>query len=862
MKAPDTSDGQASPISPAISKLLFKQVRFSHLVKVSIALVLVIWVTAFAFVSYEKQQEINELEKQSKRLAIFFEEQTHQIFEYADAYAKSVRREYIQNQDLNAVEQYLADVPINKNVVSHITIFNKSGRPIFNSSKKKMKAGSSAKDRDYFKRTMALVGDGLYISKAVMGRNTGKVTIRLVRPVDTPDGERIGVMFAAITDAKIVGFLKTIKFWPNSSATLVGLDHIVRARSSYGSSGHGQKISDSRLWTELTKKPVGYYKETSVVDGILRNYAYRKLMDYPVIVTIGVSEDALATRLFGFQIGTYGAALFMTISFGFLLLRINRENAIAVEISNARDLLEVRVEQRTTELKESEEKFRSIYEIMPDVLMITNVQTGECIDVNEGFSEVTGYSRAEVIGHSTTSLMLWEHADDRRRLVQGLTENGTVFNLTANFRRKDGTLWPGLMSARLFDYEGVPQMLSLTKDVTEIRRAEQEAIDANKAKSEFLSSMSHELRTPMNAIMGFAQMLDYNPQEPLTETQKASVGHILTGSSHLLDLINQVLELNKIEAGKASLNIDHISARGVIDKSIVMMEDKAAKAGITITDKTTEHDLPILWTDATRLHQVLLNLLSNAVKYNQKGGEVTISSEDVPGQMLRIMIADTGDGISEERHEDLFLPFERLGREAGNIEGTGIGLTITKQLVELLGGEINFESKETVGSTFWVDIPISHKKLDDEKKIRETSKKTKQIKSESNHIVPQTILYIEDNPDNIRLMETVIGHVANCKLLTAHNAELGLDIAKSEKPGLILMDINLPGMNGIEALKLIQDTTATSHIPVIAVTAAAMSKDIEAGMKAGFTGYMTKPFIISELIKTIENTLNSEATSL
>jgi|GEM_PF-621107 len=380
---------------------------------------------------------------------------------------------------------------------------------------------------------------------------------------------------------------------------------------------------------------------------------------------------------------------------------------------------------------------------------------------------------------------------------------------------------------------------------------------ASRSKSEFLSSMSHELRTPMNAILGFAQMLDFNPKEPLTDTQKSSVNLILKGGDHLLDLIDQVLELSKIEAGKMSLEIDHVPAGSILDECLILIQGLAEEKGIEIIDRMTGNDLPLLWTDSTRLQQVLLNLLSNAIKYNKKGGTVTLTSQETPNQMLRFRVADTGSGIPVEKQDDLFEPFERLGREAGEIEGTGIGLTISKQIIELLGGQIGYESRIDKGSTFWIDVPLSIKQVDVEKNTGVAVTNTRKARQVSEEEPVHTALYIEDNPDNIRLMETIFDHVEKTRLLTAYNAELGLDLAKRNKPDLILMDINLPGMNGIDALKKLQETKKTREIPVIAITAAAMSKEVEAGMKAGFKDYITKPINVVEIIRTIEEILHN-----
>jgi PAS domain S-box-containing protein len=408
------------------------------------------------------------------------------------------------------------------------------------------------------------------------------------------------------------------------------------------------------------------------------------------------------------------------------------------------------------------------------------------------------------------------------------------------------------------------RMIGSVQDVTERRLTEtalnlakEEADKANKAKSEFLSSMSHELRTPMNAILGFTQMLQYNPQEPLTKSQESSVDLILRGGHHLLELIDQVLELSKIEAGHISLNIDYTTVREVINDSLNLIQSRADTDGIKIIDQTGRNDLPLLWTDSTRLTQVLLNLLSNAVKYNNKNGTVTLTCQETPDRVLRISVADTGMGIPTEKQDGLFKPFDRLGLEAGSIEGTGIGLTITKQIVELLGGSIGFESEMGKGSTFWIDVPMSENQDAGIAVVKMAASTGKIIKKLGEAGSKYSVLYVEDNPANMQLMEMVIGQIGNTKLLSAYNAELGLDLAKSEKPDLILMDINLPGINGVEALNQLQDDKKTKDIPVIAITAAAMSKDVEAGLKAGFSNFITKPINVPDVIRIIQETLES-----
>ncbi|MBQ5961388.1 ATP-binding protein [Massilia sp. ZL223] len=385
----------------------------------------------------------------------------------------------------------------------------------------------------------------------------------------------------------------------------------------------------------------------------------------------------------------------------------------------------------------------------------------------------------------------------------------------------------------------------------ELANAIEEARNANQAKSAFLSSMSHELRTPLNAILGFAQILTSDTLPSTLEQKKEFANHILKSGRHLLTLINEILDLAKVESGTVTLSMEPVALSDTLLECRTMVEPIASGRGVRVLFPDVAG--AVVLADRTRLKQVLLNLLSNAVKYNRESGAVVLTCEQTAPARLRLSVQDTGQGLSAEQVASLFQPFNRLGQEGGSQEGTGIGLVVTKRLVELMGGQIGVSSSPGVGSVFWIELattaPLASALPEGGQEVRAAAPAAP-MEGE-----PHLLLYVEDNPANLRLVEEIVRFRPDLRLLSAPDGHIGLQLARAHRPEVILMDLNLPGMSGIEVLRQLRTDPETAAIPVIALTANAMPRDIERGIAAGFHRYLTKPIDIDKFTEAIDSTL-------
>jgi len=523
--------------------------------------------------------------------------------------------------------------------------------------------------------------------------------------------------------------------------------------------------------------------------------------------------------------------------------------------------------------QEFDSAYRELFEFAPVAYHEIDA-TGILRRVNQTECRMLGYTREEMVGKPVWQFVAADQQEQSRDAVRRkVTGEEPPAPFERDFLRRDGgylilEIYDSLIYNRTGQVTGIRSVLLdvtdrrlaeqlLANEVTErerltvaLRRSKEEAEKANRAKSEFLSRMSHELRTPLNAILGFAQLLEMSA---LDRDKREAVAQILKAGQHLLGLINEVLEISRIEAGRLSLSPEPVSISSAIQEALDLLTPMAVRRNIQLRDEGGKERRRYVMADQQRLKQVLLNLMSNAIKYNSDDGAVTILSEEIDGSRLRIKVRDTGPGIKPDSLNKLFTPFERLGAEQTGVEGTGLGLALSKRLLEMMGGSIGVENNPDRGATFWMELPLVQDpvaQLDTAMPV--TAAPVRPLQQQRQRIV----LYVEDNLSNITLIEHIVVHRPHVKLVAAMQGRLGIDLAREHRPDLILLDLHLPDISGEDVLHALRQEPTLQNTPVIVISADATRGRIERLQSMGVLDYLPKPLDIKRFLQLLDTCLS------
>ncbi|HTW20476.1 MAG TPA: PAS domain S-box protein [Mycobacteriales bacterium] len=526
-------------------------------------------------------------------------------------------------------------------------------------------------------------------------------------------------------------------------------------------------------------------------------------------------------------------------------------SAEGLAIAAVRDVSGLRATEAA--LRQSETQLRQLADNVDIVFCLYEIDPLRYIYVSPSFHDLTGWGPGEMLSDVDFSQRL-VHPDDWERWSTTFfapTMSGLPARSEHRIVRADGGIrWVRSYANPVPDLNGpVTRVVTTTEDVTDrveaaraLQEAEAAARAANDAKNDFLSRMSHELRTPLNAVLGFGQLLEHH----LVATEYADYArHVVRAGRHLLDLINEVLDIARIEAGEMTLSLEPVAVASIVDETALLMQPLAADAGVTLAVRAGAADAYAL-ADRQRLRQILLNLLSNAIKYNRAGGGVWVSWLPQSGGRVSIRVQDDGPGISPDCYDRIFIPFDRLGQEGSGIEGTGVGLTVTRGLTELMNGALTFDSQLGEGTTFSVDLPLAAAPP-----VATVAPDTTAPRDEF-PVGTRSVLYIEDNEPNVRVMESVLALRPEWRMIHAGLASLGLELARAQRPDLILLDVHLPDGSGLDVLAALQDDPATANLRVVVLSADASSQQIHRLLNAGAEKYITKPLDLTEVLTLLD----------
>ncbi|MCK6452098.1 MAG: PAS-domain containing protein [Alphaproteobacteria bacterium] len=818
----------------------------------SFAIVVLVWLAQGAYDSY--QRAIARADREAQNVRILLAESTAHTFDVVSralATAVELRREteavWGPAIGKTSVHEVLRGIVGSSPVVRRLGWTDAHGNLLYSSEFRDPPSFNVADQEQFTVHANRSVG-GPHIASPTRSVVDGSWIIGVSRRYDNAQGEFAGIVYAIVAMDYFTNYYQSLDIGGDGRVALLRADGTLLARDPDEPSIRGASFALTSLFREhLPRDPAGTYRGHGAFDGSDRIVSYGTVPGFPLVVTASISmADALA----GFyrQLArTAPLAVLVIVATGLgawlLVVLIRRREQLAEAAAEKTSLLEsvfasidqaVAVFDRDRRLVAWNDKLPALFRL-PSTMIAKGAPLDELVRAVSDGGEYEGEDPAQAV----TDRLQYAASGERMRYER---------------RRRDGTVIA-------VDWVPMPDgFLAITHtDITELKRREielaaaKEAADkANGAKSEFLSRMSHELRTPLNAVIGFAQMLELNRPNNLNPSQLEYCRHINHSGHHLLALVNEVLDLARIESGDLKLSIERVAVADVVDSVKSTMMPLAAKAGIAL-DVADAAGVPDVRADDLRLRQVLINLVSNAIKYNRTGGSVTLSAAAIEPGLVRFFVRDTGVGIPKDRESELFQPFKRLGAEYTAIEGAGIGLSISRRLAEAMQGVLDYATEPGQGSSFWVDLPVETAEPD-----------AAWLAGKADHPAVAramaggySLLYFEDNLTNLRLMEQLISTIPDVVMLSAITPRLGLDLAVAHRPNVIVVDVNLPEMNGYEVLARLKAMPETCHIPVIALTAAAMPLDVKRGQAAGFFRYLTKPIDVKVFLAAVDAALSA-----
>ena len=704
--------------------------------------------------------------------------------------------------------------------------------------------GKSFADRDWYRGVSRAWRP--HVSDVLVSAATKEPSIVLAVPVRNLEGKVIGIIGSGQRLSVIRQWLLPIKI-PGGGLYVVDRKGQLVFHPSREGAPHLSDYAHVPTVERLLRGEEGVVEGENPVENDVRLSAYRQLPSLGWGLVVYRSKDFALQRIRTLMLASGAAGLVLTLALaliGVVALRSQRRLAAAfAERTRASDAL-----------REAHGFLDSVLENIPNMIFVKDAKELRFVRFNKAGEELVGHSRDQLIGKNDHDFFPESEAkfftDRDREVLSG----GRLVDIPEEpiHTARQATRILHTKKIPLLDAAGHPQyLLGISEDITELketekalREAKQDAERATLAKSEFLSRMSHELRTPMNAVLGFAQLLEID--SPRAE-QRESLRHILKGGRHLLSLINEVLDISRIEAGHLSVSLEPVPLGDVIQEALDLIHPLAEKWTVRFAGVPAEAADRYVLADRQRLKQVLLNFLSNAAKFNRPDGMVTIRVDDVSGDRLRLTVTDTGLGIPPEKMARLFTPFDRLGAEESGVEGTGLGLALTRRLVEAMGGAVGADSTINRGSSFWMELPRAESPA-----RRATLPGTASTQTSS---PAGTVLCIEDNLPNLRLVEGVLAHRPAVKLLSAMQGGLGLELAQEHRPGLILLDLQLPDIPGAEVLQRLQRDPRTRQIPVVVLSADATPGQTKRLLADGAREFLTKPLDVTQLLRVLDDVL-------